>query len=146
MKLVEILYRIMYKNMSSVLLDKFLDKSDEWTSLEQFNSETRTGWTIPKILTQKLESDRQQLPRADLTLSETKSRQKQQADHVIESESHLCMCYRNDSILSLNQWVKSSVINQTQIIAISWHILQKYWSAVRMIRFFNYIINDKKMY
>ncbi len=37
---MKILYRIMYKNMSSVLLGKFLDRSDEQTLLEQPDSET----------------------------------------------------------------------------------------------------------
>ncbi len=32
---MKILYRIMYKNMSSVLFDRFLDRSDEQTLLEQ---------------------------------------------------------------------------------------------------------------
>jgi len=47
---MKILYRIMYINMLSVLLDKFLDKSVRWTFLEQSDSETQTGWTISEIL------------------------------------------------------------------------------------------------
>ena len=35
----------------------------------------------------------------------------------------LIKCYRNDSILLLNQKVNSSVVNQTQIITISWACL-----------------------
>src|SRR5947199_5832621 len=73
MKLVEILYRIMYKNMPSVLLGGFLGGSIGRTPLGQPDPETRTGRTAPKILTRKPGSDGQQPPRASPTLSETKS-------------------------------------------------------------------------
>ena len=71
---MEILYRIMYKNMPSVLLGGFLGGSDGQTPLGQPDPETRTGRTTPKILTRKPGSDGQQPPRAGPTLSETKSR------------------------------------------------------------------------
>ena len=70
---MEILYRIMYKNMPSVLLGGFLDGSDGRTPLGQPDPETRTGRTTPKILTRKPGLDGQQPPRAGPTLSETKS-------------------------------------------------------------------------
>ena len=59
--------------MPSVLLDRFLDRSARRTLLGQPNPETQTGQTFPEILTWKPESDGQQLPQTDLTLSETKS-------------------------------------------------------------------------
>src|SRR6266487_5183393 len=73
MELVEILYRIMYKNMPSVLLGGSLGGLTGRTPLGQPDPETRTGRTTPKILTRKPGSDGQQPPRAGLTLSETKS-------------------------------------------------------------------------
>src|SRR6266487_512704 len=74
MELVEILYRIMYKNMPSVLLGGSLGGLTGRTPLGQPDPETRTGRTTPKILTRKPGSDGQQPPRAGPTLSETKSR------------------------------------------------------------------------
>ena len=71
---MKILYRIMYKNMLSVLLDRSLDRLTEQTSLEQPDSETQTDQIIFKILTQKLKSDEQQLSQVSLTLSEIKSK------------------------------------------------------------------------
>src|SRR6266487_3354243 len=73
MELVEILYRIMYKNMPSVLLGGSLGGLTGRTPLGQPDPETRTGRTTPKILTRKPGSDGQQPPWAGLTLSEIKS-------------------------------------------------------------------------
>src|SRR6266487_5377811 len=73
MELVEILYRIMYKNMPSVLLGGSLGGLTGRTPLGQPDPETRTGRTTPKILTRKPGSDGQQPPRAGSTLSKTKS-------------------------------------------------------------------------
>ena len=38
--------------------------------------------------------------------------------------------------------VNSSVVNQMWIITISQHVLLEYWSAVRVIKFLNHVIND----
>ena len=54
------------------------------------------------------------------------------------------LCYRDGSILLLNQRINSSIVNQTQVITISQHVSQEYWGAVRMIRFLNCVTNDKK--
>ena len=47
--------------MSSILLGRLLGELAGQIFLEQLNSETQMGQTIPEILTQKSVSDRQQL-------------------------------------------------------------------------------------
>ena len=125
--MVEILYKIIYINMSSVLLDRLLDKLAEWTSLEKLNLKIQTNQITFKILIQKFRLDEQQFFWISSTLSEIKSKlndfRNKNFNYLIYI-IRMCFFYNKKyfynflffSLTSLLSWAEFSIKIKTELI------------------------------